>query len=241
MRIALASARFINHDLDFNMAQIERCMEEAKTRGAELVCFGEAFLQGFDALNWDYDHDKAVALSAASPVFRRLRALTERVGIDLLLGFLERDGEALYSSCALLGGGELLHLYRRISRGWKEYWKTGAHYREGEKVAPFSYRGKQCLVALCGDLWDFPERFQLGQDLLFWPVYVNFTPQEWRQRYIAEYARQAALACGDVLLVNSLSAPPDEAAFGGCFRFLDGAVEALLPPEEEGLLVVEIR
>ena len=240
MKIALASARFINNDMEFNLAQIKRCMGEAKTRGADLVCFGETFLQGFDALTWDYDRDKDVALSVDSRVFRQLRALTERVGIDLLFGFVEREGESLYSSCALLCGGELVHLYRRISQGWKEYWKTDSHYREGEAVSLFSYRGKQCLIALCGDLWEFPERFRLGEDLLFWPVYVSFTPEEWRERYISEYARQAALACGDVLLVNSLAASPDGAAFGGCFRFLDGTVEAMLPPEEEGLLLVEI-
>jgi hypothetical protein len=24
------------------------------------------------------------------------------------------------------------HLYRRVSKGWKEYWRTDSHYREGD-------------------------------------------------------------------------------------------------------------
>lgn len=43
MKIALASARIVNRDMNYNLAQIKRYMSEAKARGAELVCFGEAF------------------------------------------------------------------------------------------------------------------------------------------------------------------------------------------------------
>lgn len=240
MRIALASAKFINGNIAFNLNQMERYMGEAKAWGADLVCFGETFLQGFDALTWDYARDRQTAVTTDSELFRGLCRRTEDLGIDLLFGFVEREGESLYSSCALLGGGKLLHLYRRISEGWKEYWKTDAHYREGETVSVFSYRGKRCLIALCGDLWDFPEQFRLGQDLLFWPVYVNFTQKEWQDHYLSEYARQASLACGDTLLINSVTTPPDEACFGGCFRFLDGTVGAALPPGQEGLLIVEV-
>ena len=32
-------------------------MAEAAGRSAELACFGEAFLQGFDSLCWDYGTD----------------------------------------------------------------------------------------------------------------------------------------------------------------------------------------
>ena len=167
MKIALASARFINNNVHFNLEQIRRYAREAKGAGADLLCFGEAFLQGFDALNWDYVHDREIAVATDSGVFGELRALTEEVGIDLLFGFIERAGEVLYSSCALLEGGKMLHLYRRISKGWKEYEKTGEWYQEGGAPEVFSYRGKQCLITLCGDLWDAPERFRQGQDLLF--------------------------------------------------------------------------
>lgn len=238
MKIALASARFINNDINFNLGQIRRYAREAQLAGADLLCFGEAFLQGFDALNWDYVHDREIAAAVDSDVFKELRALTEETGVDLLLGFLERDGGEIYSSCALLGGGQTLHLYRRISKGWKEYWKTSGCYQEGGAPELFSYRGKRCLIALCGDLWDFPERFQLGADLLIWPVYVNFSLGEWVcQR--AEYAAQAALACRHTLLVNSVTRPPDAASFGGCYEFVDGEIRSALEPGTEGLLIVE--
>jgi len=239
MKIALASARFVNGDISFNLRQIERYMVQAKELGAELVCFGEAFLQGFDALCWDWERDREAAVSTDSALFQTLLRLTEKTGIDLLLGFLERDGETLYSSCALLGGGKLLHRYRRVSRGWKDFRKTDGHYREGDDVTPFSYRGKTCLMALCGDLWDFPERFRQGQDVLFWPVYVNFSLEECREAFRTDYARQARSVCTRTLLIGSVTAPPDPEAFGGCCNYGTDS-GAFLEPGQEGLLVADV-
>lgn len=49
MRIGLASYEVKNKDVAFNLSQMERAMEKARGK-VELLCFGEAFLQGFDAL-----------------------------------------------------------------------------------------------------------------------------------------------------------------------------------------------
>lgn len=58
MKTALASAKIVDGDINFNLSQMKRYMKEAKANGAELVCFGEAFLQGFNALSWQFDKDK---------------------------------------------------------------------------------------------------------------------------------------------------------------------------------------
>ena len=62
MKIALASARIVDRDINYNLSQMERYMKEAKAMGADLVCFGEAFLQGFNALSWQYEEDKKIAV-----------------------------------------------------------------------------------------------------------------------------------------------------------------------------------
>ena len=41
----------------FNISQIEKALSAAQGR-VDLLCFGEAFLQGFDSLSWDYETDK---------------------------------------------------------------------------------------------------------------------------------------------------------------------------------------
>ena len=218
------------------MKQIELAMRRSEGK-ADLLCFGEAFLQGFDALCWDYEADKAVALEQSSETISQLRNWTVKYGISLITGYIEKVREKLYSSCVVISDGEIVHNYRRISKGWKEYSKTDAHYCEGNKTDSFCLQGKEITLALCGDLWEFPDRFRTDK-LLIWPVYVNFTNEEWKNSAIDEYAAQAALAANDVLMINPIDKEPVN--HGGSFHFHNGQTAAKIPFDQEGILIVDI-
>ena len=235
MKIGLVSFRCENGNMDFNLGQIERAMREAEGK-ADLLCFGEAFLQGFDSLRWDYETDRNIAVTQDSKTMERLRGLTARYGTALLTGYIERDGDCLYSSCIVLADGETVHNYRRISRGWKEFTITDDHYREGNTTGEFCLHGKMMMPALCGDLWEYPERFKTSH-LLIWPVYVNYPPEDWESGTLDEYAAQAALAAEDTLLVNPLDNDPK--SWGGSFRFQNGKVTDRIPVDEERILFVD--
>lgn len=237
MKIALAVARIVDRDICWNLSQVERYMRQAKAEGADLVCFGEAFLQGFNALSWHYEEDRQIAIPTSAACFTQLKAWTKELGIAVLFGYNELERETIYSSCALLSGGEIIHNYRRISKGWKEYTKTDGHYREGKSVEVFDYRGKKCVIGLCGDLWEYPERFALGEDILFWPVYVCWTEAEWENGGKMEYAQQANVSCVNTLYINSLC---DGDAFGGALHFHNGDIAGELALQTEGLLLVEV-
>ncbi|MBQ4273255.1 MAG: carbon-nitrogen hydrolase family protein, partial [Clostridia bacterium] len=83
--------------------------------GVDLLCFGEAFLQGFDAFCWSYVNDKAVAISKNSNTMQRIENLSKQYATDLAFGYLEADGDSLYSSYAVIIDGKLAFNYRRIS------------------------------------------------------------------------------------------------------------------------------
>lgn len=236
MKIGLVSYRCRDKDVPFNLAQIERAMQEAQGK-VDLLCFGEAYLQGFDSLVWDYaiDQDMAVELDAA-PI-QQLCRWTEQYGMALLTGYIQRDGDKLYSSCAVMENGAVLHNYRRISRGWKVYWKTDEHYQEGSTVEPFDFHGTRITLALCGDLWDYPERFRTDS-LLIWPVSVSFSPEEWAQKEWDAYARQAALAAEHVLMINPIDDAPTH---GGSAYFRGGKVVSHLPCDQEDTLIADVH
>lgn len=61
MRIGLASFECKNRNVSFNMTQIEKAMRESQGK-VDLLCFGEAYLQGFDSLCWNYTIDNEMAL-----------------------------------------------------------------------------------------------------------------------------------------------------------------------------------
>lgn len=236
MRIGLVSYRCENRNIAFNLSQIELAMKRSAGK-ADLLCFGEAFVQGFDAFCWDYDTDKEIALDLRSEPVSRLKAWTLRYGIALAAGWLEKERERLYSSCLVISGGEIVHNYRRISKGWKEYTKTDFHYCEGDRTEPFRLHGKELTLALCGDLWEFPDRFRT-KHLLLWPVYVNYTPEEWASGVLDEYAAQAYLAADDVLMINPIDHDP--ANHGGAFHFRRGKTIAGTPFDREEILITEI-
>ncbi len=223
--------------MGFNMSQIERAMQEAAGK-ADLLCFGEAFLQGFDSLCWDYEIDKDMAVSLGSETMERLKQWTVRYGIALLVGYIEKEEDRLYSSCVVIADGAILHNYRRISKGWKEYTRTDDHYREGDKTGTFCFQDQDIRIALCGDLWEAPERFQTD-GLLIWPIYVNYTVEDWERGYLQEYAEQAALAAPDVLMVDPLDDDPKN--HGGAFHFHDGTVQQRIPFDQEAMLIVDYK
>ena len=237
MRIGLVSYRCKNRDLSFNMNQIERAMRCSEGK-ADMLCFGEAFLQGFDSLCWDYDTDKSTALELSSETIDLLRCWTVLYGVSLITGYIEKAGEKLYSSCVVISDGKIVHNYRRISKGWKEFSITDGHYCEGTDISPFTLNGTDISLALCGDLWDFPERFRT-ENLLIWPVYVNYEPEEWNSGVLDEYAAQAALAAKDVLMINPLDDEP--ANHGGSFHFREGQITAKLPFDKEGILITDFQ
>lgn len=234
MKIGLAVYESRNRDIEYNLAQIERALQAARG-SVDLLCFGEAFLQGFDSLSWDAEQDLKLAVSRDSEPMRRLCGLTLRGETDLLFGYLEREGETIYSSCAVLEKGKLIRNYRRISPGWKEP-EADEHYREGTDTSEFLYGDQVFQIALCGDLWFAPERFRTDGTLL-WPVYLNYSPEEWAECE-TEYAAQAQLAARRTLAVNPISEEPR--SFGGAFDFREGGIADRLPLGQEGILVAEV-
>ena len=91
MKIGLVSYRSENKNIPFNLTQIERALKETQGQ-AELLCFGEAFLQGFDSLCWDYETDRQMAVDQNSETMDYLRGLTVRYGTGLLSAILKKKG-----------------------------------------------------------------------------------------------------------------------------------------------------
>lgn len=238
MIIGLAQYRFINGDIEFNLSQIKKAMESFSGK-ADLLCFGESFLQGFDAFSGTYEDDKNHAVTIESPEIKRIADWSKAYKTAVMFGYFEKEGDVLYSSCAVVSDGKVIHNYRRTSPSWKEKTWPEAHYREGRERRPFVLNDRAFGIALCGDLWDRDwEKFKTDAVLL-WPVYVSFDLEAWATEE-KEYALQASQVAKEVLMINSLSESPDPVSHGGAFYFREGETEAKLPFDTEDVLLVEI-
>ncbi len=237
IQVALASVPFVNGDTTANLQTMLRTMEDAAAKGADLVCFSEAFLQGFDGLTWQWDRDKEIAVTQGSAPVMCLREASLSLKVDVAFGYIERVEDVLYSSYMVIQRGEMLHNFRRVSRGWKEYTRTDEHYREGREVQAFDYHGRKFTIALCGDLWDKREAFCIGAEILLWPIYCDYSIAEWQNGTTGEYARQCQGCAPVTCMVNAICPPTGH---GGCWLFEHGEVKAELAPGNEGLMLVEV-
>ena len=245
MKIALASAPVKNRNIELNLQAMIDAMNKASGQ-AEAILFGEAVLQGFDSLCWDYETDKHMAVALTDAPIQRMCEAAKQYGIAVSFGFIERIDDTLYSSQIFIGSdGDIVTVFHRVSIGWKEFSKSDDHYREGKHFEKFCYCGKCFAIGLCGDLWTDgrPEEMKaLNADVVLWPVWCDYKADEWNNSIKHEYAEQAAL-CGDsVLLVNPYGADLDtpDVASGGLAHFRNGSIVSELSAGNSGTMIVEV-
>ena len=245
MKIALVCAPVRNRDIPFNIRSIIGSIARLSGK-ADVLLFGETSLQGFDCLRWDYEEDKHRAVALEDSPIDEIRDAARAFKIAVSFGFIERWKNALYSSQIFIGAdGEIVTVFRRVSRGWKDYTQTGSLYCEGAHFEKFLYGGKTFAIGLCGDLWEDgrPEEMRaLGASVVLWPIWCDYSAAAWNTDIIYEYAAQAAL-CGDcVLLVNPfcIDRAEDALAAGGAAWFAGGEIKKELPAGESGQLIVEV-
>ena len=245
MRIALSSAPVRTKQIPQNIAAMTAALAQAAADGADLVALGESTLQGFDCLCWSYETDRDMAVPLDSEPIRMMQDAARQHAIAVAFGFIERDKDELYNSYAFIGAdGEIIHRFRRVSIGWKEYQKTDDHYREGMNFEKFEYGGKTFAIGLCGDLWTDgrpAEMHALDADVVLWGVWCDYRADEWNSAIKHEYAEQAQKCGARVLLVNPYCADDaDDVAAGGAADFRDGKIQAELPAGKCGMLIVDV-
>lgn len=241
MKIALCAAEFVNGDTQGNIGKIKRLAEEYSGR-ADMLCFGEAFVQGFDGLTWNYEKDVDIAVSQDSPEIEGLRNAARRTGTALGFGYMERAENRIYSGYMVISAaGEILSNYRRMSAGWKIPGLCDM-YAEGDGCCRFEMDGKCFSVMLCGDMWtdDVAEKLKgVDPDAVLWPVYTDFPADEWNGGMKHEYAERAALYCRQALYVNCVCGG-DDCAKGGAAHFAEGRIVRESPAGGESVLLTEV-
>ncbi|HRZ17706.1 MAG TPA: carbon-nitrogen hydrolase family protein, partial [Candidatus Hydrogenedentes bacterium] len=98
----------VKWDKEANLAALDRMARGAAAAGAELLVTPEGALEGYliDELLKSPEREKweprfqEIAEPVDGPGVGRVRALARELGVDIVLGFLERDGALLHNSCA---------------------------------------------------------------------------------------------------------------------------------------------
>ena len=239
MKIAAAQTPVFWEDVTGALAYARGAIAQAQDAGASLLCFPEAFLQGYLV---EPEAARRAALDLGSSAFADVAGQLPEAGPLLVLGLIEAEGGRLYNTAEVIEGRRLIGRYRKT-----HLLKSETVFTPGEDCAVFEAGGLRFGINICFDT-NFPEAAQKvadqGASLLVCPA-NNMLPRaialDWKDRHNpvrGDRCRETGLWC---LSADVTGAQGDGVAWGPT-ALLDpaGEVVAQLPLDGPGLLVVDV-
>jgi len=172
-KIAIAQIDIAFADRERNLARIIAVLEESAAKGAKLTVFPEAALSGYcyNSLEEARPHAEPIP----GPSTRRLMDVCKKLGVYVIYGLLEANGERLFNATALVGPDGVVCSYRKIHLpflGIDRFTTPG-----DRPFAVHEAAGMRIGMHICYD-GGFPESARvmtlLGADLLVLPT--NWPP-----------------------------------------------------------------
>jgi NAD+ synthase (glutamine-hydrolysing) len=211
MRIALAQINPIVGDLDGNARLIIGRIEEAREKGADLVCFPELALTGYPP------EDLVLKPAFVRDNLKHLEQVVKATpDISVILGFVDEDGE-IFNAAAFIRNGELKAVYHKVFLPNYGVFDEERYFAVGHRSPLFEQNGLRVGVTVCEDCWypSGPMAWQAehGAELL---VNINGSPYHAGKRI--ERERMVAGRAEDygayVAYVNTVGGQ-DELVFDG--------------------------
>lgn len=231
MRVAAFQCRPLFDDVPGTVARIQADLEWCQTQSINLAVYPECSLQGYGL---DRDVLARRALNLQGEVFSRIVAQLASP-TTIVLGMVERDGELLYNTAAILRGGALLGRYRK-------HHPNERAFAAGHDVPVWSAGdGLSFGVNICNDA-NFPQTAQrvadAGARVLCYPLNNMLPPdvaERWRERS-PENLRLRALQTGCWVVSSDVVGRSGPLYSHGCTRIVgpDGETVAAVPEGEEG-------
>ena len=148
LTLALAQVDLLVGALEGNVAQIAAVSRRARDEGADAVVFPELALTGYPPedllLRPGFIHRCQQALQ---------RLAAEVVGIDVIVGHPEPDGDVLYNAASLLRGGRVVATYRKHELPNHSVFDEKRHFRAGDTPCVVDIAGVPVGLSICEDAW----------------------------------------------------------------------------------------
>jgi len=148
LRIALAQIDCTVGDVAGNVDRIVDAARVALVQGADLLLVPELALAG-------YPPEDLVAKDHFIRDLREALELVARatVGLTCVIGFVERDGEALHNSAAVCSGGVVASVYRKRRLPNYGVFDEERYFEPGTGPLLVEVAGAVCSVTVCEDVW----------------------------------------------------------------------------------------
>lgn len=163
MRITVALAQMYPKlaDLKRNLDKHLDYVEQAATRGADLILFPELSLTGYQVQ--DLAPEVAIHSDADDPIFAQLLKASRR--IDIAFGFVHEDRrKRFYIASAYLSGGEAVHIHHKLYLPTYAMFDEARYFARGDRVRAFDTRFGRAGMLICEDFWHVSPAWLLWLD-----------------------------------------------------------------------------
>lgn len=186
--VAQVPAKF--GDVRANLDAMDGHLRDAAARDAKLLVLPECYLSGY--MFADRASAAAGAISAGSSEMREIVALCGKHDVEVIVGFLEADGDKLYNSAAVVGASGVIGVHRKRHLPF-----LGADRfvdePPGTELSLFETRVGKVGVAICYEI-RFPEIMRslalAGADFIAlptnWPVQSVILAEQFTRVRAAE-------------------------------------------------------
>jgi predicted amidohydrolase len=244
MIIALASPR-IASTLDDGLDKIKRLLSEASARGAQIVCFPEAYLPGLRGQDFEvapFDRAQQERALQAVAQWARTYAVATILGMERLTEVGRQIGAFVIDAQGRLQGCQTKNQLDPTEEPF---------YVPGNTRRLFEINGMKFGVAICHEGWRYPETVRWaavrGAKIVFHP---QLTGTEQEGARLTQWGAAGAPYYEQAMLMRSRENTIYFASVNYALRFQESATslitpsgqcQAYLPYGQEGVLVQAIN
>lgn len=244
MIIGLASPS-VASSLDEGLDKVKRLLHEASTRGAEIVCFPEAYLPGLRGQDYEvphFDRPQQERVVKAVAEWARMYAVATILGMERLT-----DAGRQIVAVVLDERGQIQGYQTKNQLDPTE----DAFYVPGNTRQLFEIKGVQFGVVICHEGWRYPETVRWaavrGARIVFHPQHTGSNLQGVR---LTQWGAAGGPYYEKAMMLRSMENTIYFASVNYALHFQEAATsiiapsgrcQAFLPYGEEGVLVETIQ
>ncbi|MHB8731961.1 MAG: NAD+ synthase [bacterium] len=237
-RIAMAQMNPTVGDFEGNTRKIVERLDEAQALSADVVSFPELAVSGYPP------EDLLVKADFIEENLACLQEIARHTSRSVAVVGCVDSGEHLYNAAAILAGGRIAGMYRKMRLPNYGVFDEKRYFQPGTDAPVFVVRGVPVGVTVCEDVWA-PGGPLLAQALAGALVAVNingspYSMGKWRLR--EEMLRTRARDYAIAIAYNNMAGGQDELVFDGLGFVVDaaGGVVARGPAFDEALIVADL-
>ena len=153
MKLAIAQLNYHIGNFDGNTDKMLQAVAEAKTNGADIICFGELATCGYPPRDF-LEFEDFIELAEQS--IQRLAKAAQDIAI--VVGSPRKnpviEGKDLYNSAYFLADGKVQHIANKALLPTYDIFDEYRYFEPASEFEVLTYKGKKIALTICEDIWN---------------------------------------------------------------------------------------